>query len=140
MERLTIRTHGSIADELVEEMGTPIDSVFVKKEMYKDCRHICDKNESCDNCHLYEVMCKLAEYEDAEEQGRLVTLPCKEGDEVYVLRDSIRGKTVLSGKVQNIEIAHRNILVITTLGMFNAREFGKSVFLSEEALAEKVGE
>ena len=85
---------------------------------------------------ISEMANKLREYEDAEEQGRLVKLPCKEGDEVFVLRDSIRGKTVLSGKVQKIEIAHGNILVTTTLGMFNALEFGKSVFLSEEELAE----
>ena len=56
-----------------------------------------DKNP-CDNCKLYspctgpcgkwhewnqDVLKKLAEYEAAEEEGRLVMLPCKVGDAVY---------------------------------------------------------
>ena len=32
---------------------------------------------------LEEVYIKLAEYEDLEEQGRLIKLPCKVGDKVY---------------------------------------------------------
>ena len=32
-----------------------------------------------------EVLNRLAAYEDAEEQGLLVRLPCKEGDTVYVI-------------------------------------------------------
>ena len=34
---------------------------------------------------LEEVYIKLAEYEDLEEQGRLIKLPCKVGDKVYPL-------------------------------------------------------
>lgn len=34
---------------------------------------------------------KLTEYETAEEEGRLVVLPCKVGDTVYVLRQSWNG-------------------------------------------------
>lgn len=83
MERLTERTHGSIAEELVEEMENPIDAVWVKNTGNKTCEGICNEQESCDNCPLYEVMRKLADYEDAEEQGLLLRLPCKVGDTVY---------------------------------------------------------
>jgi hypothetical protein len=46
----------------------------------------------CDACHNSDCHCelvedmidKLAEYEDLEEQGRLIKLPCKVGDTVYV--------------------------------------------------------
>lgn len=31
---------------------------------------------------------RLAEYEDLEEQGRLIKLPCKVGDTVYLIKDS----------------------------------------------------
>lgn len=34
-----------------------------------------------------EAVDKLAEYEDLEEQGKLLTLPCKVGDTVYVLAE-----------------------------------------------------
>ena len=46
----------------------------------KDCR-----NDNCSwNCsHDIAVWNKLAEYEDAEEQGLLLKLPCKIGDTVY---------------------------------------------------------
>ena len=31
---------------------------------------------------------KLTDYEDAEEQGRLIKLPCKVGDTVYLIKNS----------------------------------------------------
>lgn len=37
----------------------------------------------CDIMRLKEALCKLAEYENLEEQGRLVKLPCKIGDTVW---------------------------------------------------------
>ena len=36
-------------------------------------------------CDLTDIVNKLAEYEDAEELGLLLRLPCKMGDMVYVL-------------------------------------------------------
>lgn len=36
-----------------------------------------------------DVIKKLAAYEDAEEQGRLVILPCKVGDTVYVVKNVV---------------------------------------------------
>lgn len=46
-----------------------------------------DESDSPDVCfegeRKYDVMNALAEYEDLEEQGLLVRLPCKVGDTVY---------------------------------------------------------
>lgn len=70
MERLTYRT----------ELGVSID-----------------KNEDCPTCSIFwdcdipprkcnyisDALEKLAEYEDLEEQGRLIKLPCKIGDDVW---------------------------------------------------------
>lgn len=39
--------------------------------------------EAKPNVTIKEVTDKLAHYEDLEEQGRLITLPCKIGDTVY---------------------------------------------------------
>ena len=46
-------------------------------------------NGKCSECvHIDKMMNKLAEYEDAEEQGLLVKLPCAIGTVVYaVIRD-----------------------------------------------------
>lgn len=41
-------------------------------------------NEKCEVCRFnYEICKKLGEYEDLEEQGRLIKLPCKIGDTVW---------------------------------------------------------
>ena len=41
----------------------------------------------CDNAEYWlQVYFKLKDYEDLEEQGRLITLPCKIGDTVYGIR------------------------------------------------------
>lgn len=42
-------------------------------------------NYESDGCCSYERYQRLAEYEDMEEQGLLVRLPCKLGDTVYVI-------------------------------------------------------
>lgn len=56
--------------------------------------------------HLYAVIEaaeKLAEYKDAEEEGRLVVLPCKVGDAVYVIEDS----HIEVFEVNKIELKHK---------------------------------
>lgn len=61
MERLTERNPSWIDDELWERACEP------------DCEEI------------DAVYRKLKEYEDLEEQGRLIKLPCKVGDDVYYI-------------------------------------------------------
>lgn len=42
-------------------------------------------SRKCDNCEVTTSICeKLGKYEDLEEQGLLLRLPCKVGDTVYV--------------------------------------------------------
>ena len=76
-----------------------------------------------------EVINKLAEYEDLEEQGLLLRLPCKIGDIVY---------SVVKDGLQIFELKF-------TLDFYARRksDFGKTVFLTkeeaEQALAEMKG-
>ena len=74
MERLTERYKDSIANiVLIRECGDKL------------CKDICDDIEcDCSKCELEKALEKLATYEDLEEQGLLVRLPCKVGDIVYV--------------------------------------------------------
>ena len=44
------------------------------------CKYVVD---GCRNCYIQQVFKKLADYEDLEEQGLLVRLPCKVGDTAY---------------------------------------------------------
>ena len=63
---------------------------------FPKCFEKCDglgASSKCDNCENMTNACeKLGAYEDAEEQGLLLRLPCKEawsqsGDEVYLIYD-----------------------------------------------------
>ena len=78
--------------------------------------------------NLQALINKLAAYEDAEEQGLLLRLPCKVGDSVYRF-------WYADGKAYKVQTQ-----VIRTLAnlvaIMESGEFGKSVFLSlEEAEA-----
>lgn len=79
MERLTERYKDSIANiVLIRECGDKL------------CEDICDDIEcDCSKCELEKALEKLADYEDLEEQGLLVRLPCKVGDTVWVVTSPI---------------------------------------------------
>lgn len=75
MERLTERYKDPIAN-----------TVLIKECGDKLCKNICDDIEyDCSKCGLEKALEKLADYEDLEEQGLLVRLPCKVGDTVWEL-------------------------------------------------------
>lgn len=66
---------------------------------------------------------KLAEYEDLEEQGKLLKLPCVVGDTVYTLNPLPGGKTVIGETTADA--------FMCALGMLEGR-FGKTIFLTPE--------
>jgi hypothetical protein len=76
----------------------------------KDCSNdTCDEtcrnrtgNEGCEGCPIQIAIDKLAEYEDLEEQGKLLKLPCAVGDKVYAYC-SMFG--ILEYEVDNIVIS-----------------------------------
>lgn len=94
---------------------------------------------------------KLAEYETAEEEGRLVVLPCKVSDTVFVIENT----HIEISEIYKIEIKHTAfedrtyyLEKLAKRGMlyrYYNRDFGKTVFLTrkeaEKALKEiKKGE
>lgn len=77
MERLTERT----ADGILVKENYEKESLKTLYSCYGE-----KPNSYYSNCEEgYCAMEKLADYEDAEEQGRLIKLPCKVGDTVYVV-------------------------------------------------------
>ena len=107
-----------------------------------DCNTLC--MEDCDHCwHLGIIREKLARLEDLEEQGRLITLPCKIGDTVYYIntknRLSLFKSTVYEGEVvrfvttrygTSIVIQIRNEYGCTEL--YSEDNYNKTVFLTKE--------
>lgn len=75
MNRLTERYKDSIADvALVKEYGSSC------------CEDVCRNNDNdCAKCHINKALEKLAYYEDLEEQGLLLKLPCKVEDTLYTI-------------------------------------------------------
>ena len=84
---------------------------------------------------------KLKEYEDLEEQGRLVILPCKIGDKVYNITwwDDVQEKVVVKGKTYYRTI-HKHKVSKSTFGYTDIEEIGKTVFLTKSEAEAKLKE
>lgn len=84
---------------------------------------------------------KLATYEDAEEQGLLLRLPCKVGTEVYNITwwDDIQEKVVVKGKTY-YRTVHKHKVSKSTFSYFDIDEFGKTIFLTKEEAEAKLKE
>ena len=86
-----------------------------------------------------KIIQKLAEYEDLEEQGLLLRLPCKVGDTLWW---TTAFGDLCSSKVNCMFIEHGidGIVIETLVCDINEKEIGKTVFLTrteaEEALAD----
>lgn len=78
---------------------------------------------------ILKIAEKLKSYEDAEEQGLLLRLPCKVGDKVYV----IVGKNISEQKIQRVTIdSEWKIEFCTRKRGFALFDIGKTVFLTRE--------
>lgn len=84
---------------------------------------------------------KLARYEDAEENGRLIVLPCNIGDTVYFIRGNYRKsrfKSIEAIRVTEINIKkdiNGNLLppaIVANGSRYRFSSIGKSVFLTRE--------
>ena len=84
---------------------------------------------------------KLKDYEDLEEQGRLVKLPCKVGTEVYNITwwDDVQEKVVVKGK-SYYRTVHKHKVTKSTFSYLDIDEFGKTVFLTKSEAEAKLKE
>ena len=96
------------------------------------------RTEDWENCKtIDDVIDKLADYEDLEEQGRLIKLPCKVGDTVYV----IVGKNISVQKIQRATIdSEMKIEFCTKRRGFALFDIGKTVFLTKSEAEQKLKE
>lgn len=92
----------------------------------------------------YDVMDALAEYEDLEEQGLLVRLPCKVGDTVYVKLSAYCKTKYAEAQVRDYTyFISCGFCVVVTSEKFDKQsipfsEFGKSIFLTREEAEKKL--
>ena len=109
-------------------------------DMQKITRHYAKSNNIDLNTggnDFQDIIDKLAEYETAEEEGRLVVLPCNVGDTVYLI-DDIDCVFERESIVTEIEIDKDGVTImiqdeipICSSG-YNLSDFGEVVFLTRE--------
>ena len=137
MKRLTKRT----------ELGVSID----KNEDCPSCNICWNCNISPRECeYINDALEKLADYEDLEEQGRLVKLPCKVGDTVYRINKGAKEPIIKMRVLQvHFKQLHKNrtIIRIDTINdndmgenCYLLEDFGKTVFLTKSEAEAKLKE
>lgn len=134
MARLTSYDYGNEEILVNEEERLLSSKGFIDKdEMYKIMRHLAEK---------------LFEYEQSEEHGSLLTLPCKVGDIVYHEKPYVSIHTgIQSYQITNIMISQNkkgawtkkyramlllNGKIVDSQLNFSFDDIGKTVFLSKE--------
>ena len=121
------------------------DKNIVGKYFYPKCFEKCDglgASSKCDNCEIMTSVCeKLGKYEDLEEQGRLVKLPCKIGTEVYDITwwDNVQEKVVVKGKAY-YRTVHKHKITKLPFTYSDIDDFGKTVFLTKSEAEQKLKE
>ena len=124
---------------------------------YPKCFEKCDglgASRKCDKCEIATSICeKLGKYEDLDEQGRLVKLPCKVGDTVW---DNDFGRpcayTITAFSFGECEeyickpVTTKEVVFYyensrgSITGSFAESEIGKSVFLNKSEAEAKLKE
>lgn len=124
-------------DRLTEKNLFMGNIVFNCGEHEKDCDGNC-QDKSCGL--LCAVVKKLKDYEDLEEQGKLLKLPCAMGDTVYEVQDlrkRIQLYTIIAVHISNCGNLYGWELkdgkgIYSNVNGFSEYALGKSVFLTYE--------
>lgn len=136
MERLTHRT----------ELGVSID----KNEDCPSCNICWNCNILPRECeYISDALKKLADYEDLEEQGRLVILPCNRGDKIYFIKSAfsmahfpIEARiTSVCGVDCDNDVMYSSITEYNKIDRrFKSSDIGKTVFLTKSEAEAKLKE
>ena len=117
--------------------GGMMERLTEKSKVLNDYRL---KDSSVDNCQ--EAINKLGKYEDAEEQGLLLRLPCKVGDIIYEIHP-LTGK-IAQRKIKSIVVCNCPDLTIMYKSGYDYSnvqdDFGKTVFLTQAEAEQKLNE
>lgn len=119
MERLTKRNENGLAVLNVKCPEECEHSICSMEEGYQ-CQHQCEG----------DIIKKLAEYEELEEQDLLLKLPCKVGDIVYMIIN----------QRDNYDDTIYQIVSATSFGLSMIDNIGKTVFLTQAEAEQKLKE
>lgn len=126
MERLTyVAENGEV---LFHPADLPDDEEITITQLAKDGRYKA----------LEEIAERLANREQAEEQGLLLRLPCKVGSNIYRITDD--GVEVAVCREMTVADKEMYIESVTLCDWISFDEIGKSVFLTREEAEAKLKE
>lgn len=100
------------------------------------------RTEDWENCKtIDDVIDKLAEYEDLEEQGLLLRLPVPIGTTVYNTTwwDDKYEIVTVNGKKYSRSVRKHKVTK-STFGLLDIKEWGKTVFLTKSEAEQKLKE
>ena len=139
-------------ERLTEKQSSGFDLKSMNGEW---CNKYCEQQrvQTCNECGIYQAIQKLAEYEDLEEQGLLLRLPCKVGDTVWdndcgkPFAYTITGFSFGTGEdyiddpvsLKEVVYYYSNYSGSIT-GSFAVSEIGKTVFLTQAEAEQKLKE
>jgi hypothetical protein len=99
-------------------------------------------------CNIINTLLeKLCYYEDKQEQGLLIEVPCKVGDKVWLIRTSNIKPELVETEIEKVVLKKRGLYVQLSCNSFyetSCNSIGKTVFFTEaeaeEALEKMKGE
>ena len=111
-----------------------------------DCQLHCDfgKSNECffqdkSKCYEKNIYEKLREYEDLEEQGLLLRLPCKVGTKVYAINRIIDYGKVGDEAIYCYSIIEREFQIYMMMD-YGKLVFGRNVFFTKAEAEQKLKE
>ena len=106
------------------------ENIFIKKVVNESCESVCLNEYDCRECPIQEAFEKLAYYEDLEEQGKLIELPCQVGDIVWRI----------ATQYNNYDDSPYKIVMQSSFRLNYLNEMSKTVFLTKEEAEVKLKE
>lgn len=140
MERLTLEEAIVHAKEVVEKnyRGADFESIdYIDDDIKANCVKYAEEHEQ-----LAEWLEELKSYKDLEEQGLLVRLPCKVGDDLYcIVNGEVKKLKVHSFGIPDFEIIDIEFKYVDGFKIVRfVGEVGKTVFLTREEAEKKLEE
>lgn len=143
MERLTFE--GNFCDiAQCRELPCPYDGNCTQKEVWERLKAYEDAGlspQACANAREIEEtlsgcdysISRMVELMKADKEGRLVVLPCRQGDELWTYGNFPQGREVYRFTVSDVSTLNgRTVLNTLGLGTIRPEDIGKTVFLSRE--------
>ena len=142
-------------DLFLDELDYSINEDFCKETMKMMREFIVHASHrlDCEESRVKSLKSKLKNYKDLEEQGLLLRLPCKVGDDIYAIPSEVNYRlnksfgakglnAICRQVVDHIEFNSYGYLVSTNEGMTVHRQesFGETWFLTRNEAEQKLKE